>query len=148
MKRNSTTFFQALVLLVCIGALAAMLVEPLFEGRNINATLFEVYFKDPFLAYVYLGSIPFFVSLYQVFKLIGYISRNETFSQRTLKALRTIKRCGIMLMTFVAGGIFWIMRIESDDRAGGVFMGLIFAIAFLILTAAATIFERRCSKMT
>lgn len=39
------------VVLGGIGALAFMLWEPHLEGRNAHAGLFEIYFKDPFLAY-------------------------------------------------------------------------------------------------
>jgi hypothetical protein len=53
MERGSILFLKAVLLLVGIGALALMLWEPHIEGRNTHATLFEVYFKDPFLAYAY-----------------------------------------------------------------------------------------------
>ena len=71
MKRSSTIFLQVVVVLMGIGALGIMLWEPHIEGRNAHATLFEIYFKDPFLAYAYIGSIPFFVALYQAFKVLG-----------------------------------------------------------------------------
>ena len=72
MKRSSTIFLQVVIVLIGIGALALLLWEPHIEGRNAHATLFEIYFKDPFLAYAYIASIPFFVALYQAFKLLGY----------------------------------------------------------------------------
>jgi hypothetical protein len=59
MKRSSALFLQAAIVLIGIGALAFLLWEPHIEGRNAHATTFEIYFKDPFLAYVYVGSIPF-----------------------------------------------------------------------------------------
>jgi hypothetical protein len=61
-----------------------MLWEPHLEGRNAHATLFQIYFNDPFLAYAYMASIAFFVALYQAFKLLGHIARNEVFSQRSV----------------------------------------------------------------
>ena len=67
MKRSSTTFLQVVIVLVGIGTLALMLWEPHLEGRNVNATLFQIYFNDPFLVYAYIGSIAFFVALYQAF---------------------------------------------------------------------------------
>jgi cytochrome bd-type quinol oxidase subunit 2 len=142
MKRSSTIFLQTVIVLIGVGALAVMLWEPHIEGRNVQATLFEIYFKDPFLAYAYIASIPFFAALYQAFKLLGYIGRNQVFSQRSVKALRTTKQCGVMIIGFVAVGLFWIMLSDSDDRAGGVFMGTVIAFASLIVTAAAAVFER------
>src|SRR3954466_13804412 len=92
-KRSSTIFLQVVIVLIGIGALAFMLWEPHLEGRNVHATTFQIYFKDPFLACAYLASIPFFVALYQAFKVLGYIGRNKAASRETLKALRVIKLC-------------------------------------------------------
>jgi len=44
MKKISTIFFQAVIVLIGIGTLAFMLWEPHIEGRNAQATLFEIYF--------------------------------------------------------------------------------------------------------
>lgn len=114
------------------------------EGRNVNATLFEIYFKDPFLAYAYLGSIPFFVALYQAFKMLGDIERKKVFSRRSLKALRTIKHCALIVLGFVvpAVGYLFIVR-PGDDIAGGVFMGLLITLGSILVVIGAAVFERR-----
>ena len=103
MKRSSTIFLQVVIVLIGIGALALMLWEPHIEGRNAHATLFEIYFKDPFLAYAYIASIPFFVALYQAFKVLGYAGQNKVFSQAAVKALRTIKYCATSHHRFCCG---------------------------------------------
>src|SRR5215204_4819818 len=103
MNRSSTTFLQTVIVLIGVGALALMLWEPHLEGRNAHATPFEIYFKDPFLAYAYVASIPFFAALYQAFKVLGYAGQNKVFSQPAVNALRTIKFCAIALVGFVAG---------------------------------------------
>src|SRR5256885_6390328 len=103
MKKGSTVFLQVVVVLIGIGSLALLLWEPHIEGRNAHATLFQIYFNDPFLAYAYTGSIAFFVALYKAFKLLGHIGRGEVFSQRAVKALRTIKYCAMSLVGFLLG---------------------------------------------
>ena len=113
MKRSSTIFLQVVIVLIGIGALALLLWEPHIEGRNAHATLFEIYFKDPFLAYAYIASIPFFVALYQAFKVLGYAGQNKIFSQAAVKALRTIKYCAIAIIGFVAVGEIFIMLGDS-----------------------------------
>ena len=142
MKRSSTIFLQAVILLIGIGALAVMLWEPHLEGRNAHATLFEIYFKDPFLAYAYIASIPFFAALYQAFKVLGYVRQNKTFSQATVKALGTIKYCAIAIIGFVAVGELFIMLGNSDDRAGGIFMGILITFGSVVIAIAAAMFER------
>jgi hypothetical protein len=142
MKRSSTLFLQLVIVLVGIGALALMLWEPHIEGRNAHATSFQIYFNDPFLAYAYVGSIPFFVALYQAFKVLGYAGQNKIFSQAAVQALRTIKYCAIALIGFVALGELFIMLSTSDDRAGGVFMGVLITFGSIVMATAAAVFEQ------
>ena len=141
MKRSSTAFLQTVIVLIGIGALALMLWEPHLEGRNAHATPFEIYFKDPFLAYAYVASIPFFAALYQAFKVLGFTRQNKVFSQAAVKALRTIKFCAIAIIGFVAVAEAFIMLHNSDDRAGGVFMGILITFGSVIIATAAATFE-------
>src|SRR2546423_4517837 len=142
MKRSSTAFLRIVIVLIGIGAIALMLWEPHIEGRNAHATVFEIYFKDPFLAYAYVASIPFFVALYQGFRVLGYAGQNKVFSPAAVKALRTIKFCAIAIIGFVAVGEVFILAHDSDDRAGGVFMGVLIAFGSIVIAAAAATFER------
>lgn len=144
MKRSSTIFLQIVIVLIGIGALALMLWEPHVEGRNAHATLFEIYFKDPFLVYAYTASIAFFVALYQAFKLLGYIGANRVFSPRSVKALRTIKYCAMTLVAFIAGAeayLFIFVR-GKDDIAGGVMIGLLMIFVSAVPATAAAVFEK------
>jgi DUF2975 family protein len=144
MKRSSTIFLQVVIVLIGIGALALMLWEPHIEGRNAHATLFEIYFKDPFLAYAYIASIPFFVALYQAFKVLGYVRQNKTFSQTTVKALRKIKYCAIAIIGFVAVSVIFMypMLGDKDDRPAGVFMRILITFPSIVIATAAGMFER------
>ena len=142
MKRGATVFLRAVLILIGIGALAFLLLEPHIEGRNAHATLFEIYFKDPFLAYAYIASIPFFVALHQAFKLLAYAAQDKEISPSTLRSLRTIKHCAIAIIGFVAVGEVFIMLSESDDRAGGVAMGILIAFASIVVATAMAVLER------
>ena len=144
MKRGSTIFLQALILLFGAGVFVFLLWEPHLEGRNVNATLFEIYFKDPFLAYIYLAFVPFFVGLYQGFKILGYAGRAELFRPHSVRALRIIKYCALTTALFIVGAeayIFIFIR-GKDDIAGGVMMGLFVILVSAIIATAAAVFER------
>src|SRR3981081_1601797 len=143
MKRSST-FLQVVIVLIGIGALAIMLWEPHIEGRDAHATLFEIYFKDPFLAYAYIGSIPFFAALYQAFKVLGYVRQNKTFSHATVKALGTIKYCAIAIIGFVAVSVIFMYPMfgDKDDRPAGVFMRILITFPSIVIATAAAMFER------
>src|ERR1044072_2304553 len=123
-----TIFLQAVIVLIGIGALALMLWEPHIEGRNVHATLFEIYFKDPFLAYAYIASTPFFVAVYQAFRALGYAGQDTASSPALMKALRTIKYCAAAIIGFVGLGEIFIIWGPSDDHAGGVFMGVLITL--------------------
>lgn len=142
MKRGPSLFLRAVLVLIGIGALAFLLWEPRVEGRNAHATLFAIYFKDPFLAFAYLGSVPFFVGLVHGIKVLGYAGRNQEFSPSAVRSLRVIKYCAILLVCFVALGEVFILSGPSDDHAGGVFMGVLIAFASIVVATAMTILER------
>ena len=134
-------------MLVGVVTLALMLWEPHLEGRNVHATTFEIYFKDPFLAYVYVGSIPFFVALYRAFGMFGHARRNRAFSQVTVDALRAIKKSVILVIGFVAGAVvFIIMFGDKDDRPAGIFMSFLVTCALSVMALAAAISARKLEK--
>ena len=144
MKRASTIFLQIVIVFVGLGVLAFLIWEPQVEGRNVNATQFEIYFQDPALVYIYAAFVPFFVGLYQAFKLLGYAGRNEVFSERSVRAFRIIKYCGIITAIFFIGAeiyLFIFVR-GTDDIAGGVAMGLFIILVSTIIATAAATFER------
>ena len=143
MKSNSALFLQAAIVLIGIGVLALMLWEPHIEGRNAHATTLEIYFKDPFLAYVYVGSTPFFIALYRAFGLFGHVRKNGAFSQMTVDALQAIKHCAIALIGFVAVGVVFIIAFgDKDDRPAGFFMSFLVTFASSVIAVAAAMFAR------
>ena len=90
MKKGSTLFLKFVICLIAIGALIWLIWFPQLEGRAANLDLISIY-KDPLIIYAYIGSIPFFVALYQAVKLLGYIDNNQVFSQAAVNEVRNIK---------------------------------------------------------
>lgn len=143
MKKGLVTFLQIVVVLIGIGAFAFLLREPQIEGRNAHATLFQVYFNDPFLAYAYIASTAFFVALYQAFKLLGYIGQNKVFSLNSVRALRIIKYCAISLVGFIVAPEAYLFIVRpGDDIAGGVAVGFFLIFVSVVIGAVAATFEK------
>lgn len=134
MKNITTQLLRAAIVAFGLVVLAFMLWEPHLEGRNVNATMFEIYFKDPMLAYAYLASVPFFVGLYQMFKLASNV---------TMKALRTLKNCAIAGIGFIAVGEVLLLLGESDDRPPIIMMGLVATLIAVSVAVAAARAERK-----
>lgn len=135
MKKISV-FLQGVVAFIGIGVLIFLLWEPHLEGRNVGATLYEIYFHDPFLTYVYITSVAFFIGLYEVFRLLGHMTKDIFFSEYSLPRLRTIKYCAVALAISILGAEIYFMTIQRDrgeDIAGGVVIGF-FLLIFSIVT--------------
>lgn len=145
LSRSSTTFLQFVVILIGLVAVAFLLWEPQVEGRNKDATQFEIYFQDPFLALVYMGSIPFFVALYQAIRALGYAGRNEVFSPEVVKALRIIKYCALAIIGFVFVEEIWILAAsggDNDNPGAPIFLGLLIVLPSIVVATTAGMFAR------
>jgi hypothetical protein len=140
MKRGSTTFLQFVIVFIGIVTLGLLLWEPHLEGVNADATFFEVYL-DPFLVLVYAGAIPFFMALAQAIKVLGYAGKGKVFSPEAVKAMRTIKYCALTIIGFVVAEELFILSHTSEDRAGGVFMGILITFGSIVVATAAAMFE-------
>ncbi len=142
-KRIPLIFLRTVVVLIGVGVLVFMLWEPHLEGRNAHATLFQIYFNDPFLAYAYTASIAFFTAIYQTFRLIGYIGKNKAFSPNSVRSLRTIKYCAMAIIGFVAAPVVYLFIVRpGDDIAGGVAVGLFLIFVSVVAASVASVLER------
>ena len=143
MKKGSTIFLQVVIVLIGLGVLAIMIRFPLTEGRAANLDLFSVY-ADPFIIYGYLASIAFFVALYQAFKLLGYIGQNKVFSLGSVKTLRTIKYCAIILGISIVMAVLYIRMSHNtdDDPAGFIAIGILATFVSVVIATLAAVFER------
>ena len=143
MKRISTVFLQAVIVLIGIVALSILIRVPLTEGRATNLDLFSIY-SDPFILYGYAASIAFFVALYKAFKLLGYIGQNKVFTSNSVNALKSIKYCAIVLsILIVAAGLYIrIFHSKEDDPAGFLAICIVTTFASVVVATAAAIFEK------
>ena len=149
MKRISTIFLQAVIVLIGIVALAILIRFPLTEGRAANLDLFSIY-ADPFILYGYAASIAFFVALYKAFKLLGYIGQNKVFTSNSVGTLRSIKYCAIILsILIVAAGLYIrIFHNKDDDPAGFLAMCIVTTFVSIVVAIVASLFEKKIRERT
>jgi hypothetical protein len=143
MKNSSTIFLQGVLALIGILALVIMIRVPLTEGRASNLDLFSIY-TDPFILYVYMASIPFFIALFKSFKLLGYLRENKAFTQNSIKDLSSIRYWALILSIFIviAGIYIRIFHHRDDDPAGFLAMCFVATIASLVVATITTVFEK------
>jgi Protein of unknown function (DUF2975) len=142
MKNRSTLFLQVVTVLIGLVSLGILIRFPLTEGRAENLGLFSIY-ADPFILYIYAASTPFFIALYKLFLLIGYIGHNEAFSLKSVKALRDIKYCAIAVSILILLAGLWIRLFHNkeDDPAGFLALCLLTIFVSLVFATAVTVFE-------
>lgn len=143
MKRGSTIFLQLVIVLIGILALAIMIWFPLTEGRAANLDLFSIY-ADPFILYGYAASIPFFIALYKAFNLLGYFGHNKAFTLNSVRILRSIKYCSIVLSILIvmAGLYIRIFHNKEEDPAGFLAITIVTTFVSLVVATAVAVFEK------
>jgi hypothetical protein len=150
MNRGSTIFLRVVISLIAIAALAVCIFPlPRMVAQEAAKTPDTAYLIYLFLVCAYILSIPFFVALYQAFKLLIYVDRNEAFSELSVKALRQIKYCAITIGTLMVAGIAALMALsfgKGEDIAGMVAMGLLMTFASSVVAAVAAVLQRQVQK--
>ncbi len=142
MKRGSTLFLKGVLCLIVIAVLAGMIRFPQTEGRAANLDLISIY-TDPFIVYIYIASTPFFIGLYQAFKLLNFINANRAFSQDAVNTLKNMKFASLALIGFIALAVLYIrFFVHGDDPAGPTMLGILAAFAVAVIATTAGIFQR------
>ncbi len=146
MKKGSTLFLKIVIILIAVIALAVIIVFPQTEGRAANLDLFSIY-SDPLIIYMYIASTPFFIGLFQAFKLLNLIDANQTFSQGAVNTLKNMRYTSLSLIGFIAIGLAYIrLFAHSDDPAGPTMLGICLSLAFAVIGTAASIFQKLCQS--
>lgn len=141
-KRSSTLFLKVVILLIAIGVLAGILWFPQTEGRAANLDLISIY-TDPFIIYIYISSIPFFVGLYQALKLLNFIDANKAFSQGAVNTLKNMKFASLSLIGFILLALVYIRStVAGDDPAGPTTLGILASFAAAVIATAAAVFQK------
>ncbi|MDF2923491.1 MAG: rane protein [Paenibacillaceae bacterium] len=97
------------------------------------------YIQYFFFAQLYATAVPFYIALYQAFKLLSYIDKNKAFSELSVQALKNIKNCAFAISgLYVAGLPLFYLLAEADDAPGVILagMGMIFASMVVAVFAA------------
>lgn len=143
-KKGSTIFLRFVVFVMGIGALALCIfaLPSLWRGGSeefpaaSRAFLFIILIMEA-------AAIPFFVALWQTLKLLRYVDEDTAFSEHSVKALRNIKYCAVVIsVLYFAVVPFLIPIAEADDAPGLVVYGFAFACTPLVIAVFAAVLEK------
>lgn len=144
MKRGSTLFLKLAVILIGIPILAICI----FLVPEIAKFAAELYPDHSYIQYLvfldlYAAAIPFYFALYQAFKLLNYIDKNQSFSEISVNALKNIKYCAITIsILYVLGMPILYLIAEKDDAPGMIVLGLVIIFASMVVAVFAAVLQK------
>ncbi|MGO4537873.1 DUF2975 domain-containing protein [Paenibacillus sp. 2TAB19] len=144
MERGTTLFLKAAVIVIGLPILALCI----FVVPEIANYLVEMYPDHSYLQYLvyivfYGAAIPFYVALYQAFKLLNYIDKNNAFSELSVRVLKNIKYCAIIISCiFVLGLPLFYLFAEKDDAPGVILVGMVLIFASLVIAVFAAVLQK------
>ncbi|MGG4046059.1 DUF2975 domain-containing protein [Paenibacillus favisporus] len=144
MKRVSTLFLKVAVFLIGLPILAlCIFVVPGIADFAAELYPDHAYLKYLVFADLYASAIPFYLALYQSFRLLIYIDRNEAFSELSVSALKNIKYCAVAIsILYVAGLPLLYLIAEADDAPGVILIGLVIIFASMVIAFFAAVLQR------
>lgn len=143
-KRASTFFLKAVIILigaVVLTACAFAFPQLWKEGaREIPEYAYALY---PGLLGFYVTIIPFFIALYQAFRLLHHVDQNNAFSELSVRALSAIKFCAIAMSVLYATAmpLVYILA-ELDDAPGLIVIGSAFVFAPLVVATVIAVVQK------
>jgi hypothetical protein len=142
MNRGSTLFLRAVIVLMALGVLALCIIV-LPQGISSELAPGADFDYGPIMIGMYLSAIPFFIALYQAFKLLNLIDKNNAFSELAVNALKNIKYCAIAISALYAIGMPYIFKVaDRDDAPGVVAIALVIIGASFVIAIFAGVLQR------
>lgn len=103
----------------------------------------KTYMKALVLIDMYAAAISFYFALYQAFKLLNYINKNQAFSEMSVKTLKKIKYCAITISTlYLLGMPFYYLMGKRVDPPSFIPMGLSIILASMVIAVFAAVLQR------
>ena len=140
-----STLFLRLALIVialtaltmCIFAFPEMWRSFDFEDQNIARPMRGI------IIGMYTSVIPFLLGLWQAWKLLSYIDKNTTFSELSIRALKHIKTCAIVIaLVFATAMPFFYGAAELDDAPGVIVVGMGFVGAPIVVAVFSALLQK------
>lgn len=143
MKRETLFLKLALILMGIPVLLLSIFVVP-----GVGSYAGELYPDLPYLKYlvyidIYAAVIPFYMALYQAFKLLGFIDVNKAFSERSVQALKKIKYCAVSIsVIYLIGLPLLYLLAERDDAPGIIVIGMVIIFASAVIAVFAAVLQK------
>lgn len=139
-KNNYVKFLRAVLVILGVGILGfAVFYLPYFA--ELAAAYYEdlAFLKTPILIFVYISAVPFYIALFQGYKICNTIVNNNPFSTGNLKSFKiaSFSALAVSVMYFAGTGVFAILKVERP----------ILYIVFVLIGVCALVFTLLCEVL-
>lgn len=142
MKQGSTIFLKLAIIVIGIPVLALCILGLYWLPTNPVSQAYS-HILYPILTGIYLSVIPFYIALYNAFRLLTYIDKNRAFSHSSVKDLKNIKYCAITIgALYVVLMPFIYLLAEKDDAPGAIIIGMIPIFVSMVIAVFAAVLQR------
>ncbi len=109
MERGKVIFLKVAVILLGVIILVSCTLLP--ELAKYTAEMYPeyAYLQYPVLFGIYITVIPFYIALFQAYKLLNYIETKNAFSQLSVRSLHTIQRCAVTISILYVNGMVGLL---------------------------------------
>jgi hypothetical protein len=142
LKQGSTIFLKIAIFIIGTPVLALCIFGLHYLANNpVNPDYAHILY--PIVIGMYASVIPFFIALFQAFKLLSYIDKNQAFSELSVKALKNIKFCATTISgLYVVIMPFFFLVAELDDAPGLIIIGMIPIFASMVVAVFAAVLQK------
>lgn len=143
MSKSSTMFlkFVLVVLALAVLAICVFALPALWRGVA-DDEVFGGWVRGIIIG-MYVSGIPFYYALYQSFKLLNLIDKNDAFSDHAVKALRMIKFAALAVSAvYTATMPFFFLIGQYDDAPGVIVIGMVVIFASFVVAVFAYVLQK------
>ena len=150
MKQFSMIFLRTAIICMGLGVLAlcTLLLPLLWQDvdREFPSYSYAVY--AVFTA-MFIAAIPFFVGLFNAWKLLTYINRGMPFTRESAKTLRTIAfSAGSISAIYIVSMPFFYVWSDRDDAPGLMLIGIVLVGAPIVIAMFASLLHQLVREAT
>lgn len=144
LKQVTTLFLKLAVIFIGIPILAFCIFLVPRIGSFAGGLYPEIaYMKSFVLINMYAAAIPFYFALYQAFKLLIYIDKNQAFSKLSVKALKKIKYCALTIsILYLLGTPLYYLIQQRVDPPSFMPIAMVILFASLVIAVFAAVLQR------
>lgn len=144
MKLGTTLILRGAILAMWLFVLVVCIfgVVPLSNGWAQEFSGIA-YLQYPMVIGVYISALFFFAALFQAMKLLSYIDHGKAFSELSVRSLKYIKYCAIVIWLLYSLNMFVVYYMAQHmDAPGFMFVGMVIPFTSFIVAVFASLLQK------